>query len=220
VTSPTRLVLVRHGESNATVARIIGGMRTCSGLSPLGVRQAEALRDRLASTGELASVDVLLSSTMPRAVETAEIIAPALGGLVLEQVADLREHDPGEADGLTFDEYVERYGVPDFEKDPYLPLSPGGETVASFHLRAGTALHGVARALAGRTIVVVCHGGVVDVALRSFLRLAIVGGFELETRNTSLTELVHLESGRWRLVRYNDAAHLAGLPVDSRVGDR
>jgi asparagine synthase (glutamine-hydrolysing) len=39
----TRFVLVRHGESNATVARTIGGYRTCRGLSPLGRKQA--LRD-------------------------------------------------------------------------------------------------------------------------------------------------------------------------------
>jgi probable phosphoglycerate mutase len=212
---PTRLVLVRHGESNVTVARIIGGMRTCSGLSPLGVRQAEALRDRLSTTAELGTVDVLVSSTMPRALETAEIIAPACGGLVVEQVADLREHEPGEADGLSFDAYVERYGVPDFEKDPYVPMAPGGESLAGFHLRAATALHGITRALAGRTVVVVCHGGVVDVALRSFMRLGVVGSFELWTHNTSLTELVQLESGRWRLARYNDAAHLAGLPAST-----
>jgi len=217
VPEPTRLVLVRHGESNATVARIIGGMRSCSGLSPLGVRQVEALRDRLLATGELGTVDVLLSSTMPRALETARILAPALGDLPVEAVDDLREHDPGEADGLSFDEYVDRYGVPDFERDPYLPLSPGGESMASFHLRAATALHGLARAHAGATLVVVCHGGIVDVALRSFLRLGVVGGFELWTRNTSLTELVQLESGRWRLARYNDAAHLFGLPEATRA---
>jgi probable phosphoglycerate mutase len=209
---PTRLVLVRHGESNATVARVIAGMRTCSGLSPLGIRQAEALRDRLASTGELGVVDNLLSSTMPRALETAEVLAPAFGDLVVERVADLREHDPGEADGLTFDAYVERYGVPDPERDAYVPISPGGESLAAFHLRAATALHGIARALAGRTVVVVCHGGIVDAALRSFLGLGLVGGFELWTRNTSLTELALLPTGRWRLVRYNDSAHLAGLP--------
>ena len=36
MTEPTRLVFVRHGESNTTVARVIGGYRTCSGLSPVG----------------------------------------------------------------------------------------------------------------------------------------------------------------------------------------
>ena len=73
----TRLVLIRHGESVATVERRIGGVRTCAGLSPLGRKQAEALAARLARTGEL-KADAVVASTMRRAVETAEIIAPAL----------------------------------------------------------------------------------------------------------------------------------------------
>jgi len=212
MSKPTRLVLIRHGESRVTVARVIGGSRTCTGLSELGVRQAEALRDRLTATGELDGADVLVSSTLPRARETAEIVAPALGGLPVEEIDDLREHDPGEADGLSFDEFVERYGSPDLEQDPYLPLSPGGESLAGFHVRAATALHALVRANEGRTVVVACHGGVIDAALRSFLRLPAVGAFDLFTKNTALTELVRAPSGRWRLLRYNDAAHLAGLP--------
>ena len=62
--TPTTLVLIRHGESNVTVNRVIGGYRTCSGLSELGRRQADRLRDRLATTGELAA-DVLIASKAP-----------------------------------------------------------------------------------------------------------------------------------------------------------
>jgi probable phosphoglycerate mutase len=43
------------------------------------------------------------------------------------------------------------------------------------------------------------------------VRAPITGDFELFTTNTSLTELMLVRPGRWRLVRYNDAAHLAGL---------
>ena len=50
-TTPTRLILIRHGESRTTVDRVIGGPRTCSGLSDLGRRQTERLRDRLAESG-------------------------------------------------------------------------------------------------------------------------------------------------------------------------
>ena len=52
--SPTRLVLIRHGESRSTVDRVVGGHRSCNGLTDKGVRQAKALRDRLARTRELA----------------------------------------------------------------------------------------------------------------------------------------------------------------------
>ena len=60
------------------------------------------------------------------------------------------------------------------------------------------------------TIVVVCHGGVIDVGLRALLNLPIVGSFVLKTVNTSLTELSRL-GAIWRLLRYNDAAHLRDL---------
>ena len=78
--SDTRLVLVRHGESNATVSRSVGGPRTCTGLSPLGRIQAERLRDRWLRHPEV-NVDVLMSSAFPRARETAQVIAPALGSM-------------------------------------------------------------------------------------------------------------------------------------------
>lgn len=207
------MVLVRHGESQVTVDRVVGGLNTCTGLSTLGRRQADALRRRLATTGEIAA-DVLVSSTMPRARETAEIIAPALSLDVVED-AELCEHHPGEGDGLTFTTFVERYGSPDFERDPYLPMSPGGESVFEFHFRVGRALHRLAKEHEGRSVVVACHGGVVDVAMRSLLRLPMVGQFDLYTQNTSLTEFSRREGREsWRLVRYNDVAHLAGLQAD------
>ena len=104
----TRIVLIRHGESNVTVQRVLGGPRTCSGLSDLGKMQAERLRDRLANTQEL-QCDVLYSSGYPRAKETAEIIAPALSSLAINIDTRFGEHDPGpECDGLTFAEFVRR----------------------------------------------------------------------------------------------------------------
>ena len=201
------MVLVRHGESVATVERFIGGLRSCRGLSDAGRRQSVALRDRLIRTGEIAA-DLLVTSTMPRARETAEILAPAFGEIPFVEDPGLAEHDPGpECDGLTFDEFVARHGHVDWATEPYLHGFPGGETVAAFHLRAATALAELLAAHDDHTVVAVCHGGVIDVALRALLNLPIVGSFVLETVNTSLTELSR-HGALWRLVRYNDAAHL------------
>jgi hypothetical protein len=47
------------------------------------------------------------------------------------------------------------------------------------------------------------------------LQMHQTGKFELHTLNTSLTELVHVEGSKWRLVRYNDAAHLVDLQPDA-----
>jgi 2,3-bisphosphoglycerate-dependent phosphoglycerate mutase len=208
----TRLVLVRHGESQVTLRRIIGGQRSCTGLSDLGRRQVAALRDRLSRTGEIRA-DVLYASAYPRAIETAEIIAPALGvngdGLDVKVEPGFGEHDPGpDCDGLPFDEYVERFGRPDWESDPHAVLFPGGETIAEFHHRIGATVRATIEAHRGETIVVACHGGVIDAALRIALRTPATGGFEVYTRNATITELLHVGPGRWRLERYNDGAHL------------
>lgn len=210
--APTRLVLIRHGESRVTVDRVIGGKRSCDGLSDLGRRQAEALRRRLEASREVVP-DLLVASDFPRAIETAELVAPAWGRPEIVIDPGFGEHDPGpEIDGLTFDEYLERYGVPDWSEDPHAEVFPGGETVAVFHRRVVGALTETLGRAEGRTVVVSCHGGVVDAAFRHLLGARTVGGFELHTVNTSITEFVSTTTGRWRLVRYNDAAHLVGLP--------
>ncbi|MET0324324.1 MAG: histidine phosphatase family protein [Ilumatobacteraceae bacterium] len=212
---PTRLVLVRHGESRASVARSIGGPRTCAGLSELGREQCERLAARLIETSELTDV-VLYASAYPRARETAELLAPAFKDPEVHIEAGFGEHDPGpDSDGLTFDEFIARHGMPDWESDPHAVTFPGGETLAELHHRVGIAVRDVVTAHPGRTIVVCCHGGVVNAILRMALRTPTTGGFELFTTNTSITELLLVRPGRWRLVRYNDAAHLAGLPIET-----
>ena len=210
---PTRLLLVRHGESNVTVNRQIGGPRTCSGLSDLGRLQAQRLRDRVAA-GELPAIDELWASTMPRARETAEVVNEALG-LELQIELDFEEFRPGDADGMLFVDYVEQYGMIDQMADPYKELAAGGESRASFFLRVGRAFDDLVAIRAGKTLMVVCHGGVVDVVFRRLLGLHSEAPFQLWTTNTSVTEFITTSHGprrAWRLGRYNDASHLHGLP--------
>jgi probable phosphoglycerate mutase len=213
-------VLIRHGESQTSIARIVGGPRSCTGLSELGRRQCERLATRLRETGELAGA-VLYASDYRRAIETAELIAPAIGDPSVQVEAGFGEHDPGpDCDGLTFDQFVEWHGMPDWENDPYAVTFPGGETLAELHHRVGVTLQAVMARHGGGTLVVCCHGGVVNAVIRLALRAPVAGGFELHTANASLTELVLLRPGRWRLLRYNDTAHLTGLPAETpRAGE-
>lgn len=220
VVPETRLVLIRHGESQVSVDRVIGGFRSCGGLSELGRVQAARLRDRIARDDDL-QPDLLIASQFARADETARIIAPALGDLDIVVDEGFGEHDPGpELDGVRYEEYIDRFGTPEWDGDPHLEVFVGGETTAEFQLRVGSALSRVLREHAGRTIVVSCHAGVIDSAFRRFVNAPPTGAFVLHTLNTSITEFRHRAGDTSRLVRYNDAAHLAGLPVETprRVG--
>lgn len=193
-----------------TVRRVVGGERTCTGLSPLGVRQAEALRDRFRREGPL-RVDALLTSTLPRAFETAAIVGAVLDAEYAERDAELVEHRPGEADGVPFADFAARFDAFDLRTHPARPLAPGGESLIDFHERVVGAFSRIEQRFAGGTVMVVCHGGVIDIMFRTYLGVGMHAPFDLWTRNTSITEVVQGED-RWVLHRYNDAAHLAGLP--------
>jgi probable phosphoglycerate mutase len=205
----TRLVFVRHGHAQAAVDNVVAGARGCRGLSEAGVRQAEALRDRLRATNELRA-DVLLTSTLPRAIETADVIAPALGASSRDADCDLCELHPGECDGMEWERFRARYGF-DMEAEPERPLSPGGESLRAFQARITRALAGIIERFAGQSVVIVSHGGFVSGACHALLGAPGHGEarpFRLEPENTSLTEWHRHDDSRWVLDRYNDAAHL------------
>lgn len=220
----THLYLIRHGEAVANAENIMSGMHSDIGLTPLGITQAERLRDRLTATAEI-SADVLIASTLPRAMQTAQIIAPALG---LDIIPDdeVQEMRPGEGDGLRVKEFMEHFGpFPDAREEPYRPLSPGGDSWGSFVTRVGMALHRIVDEHDGKTVVVVCHGGVVDASLLIGLGMATVAPAigQFHTHNTAITEWErgllssHSHIKRWRLIRYNDDLHTRDIGLAGRT---
>lgn len=213
--TPTRLVLIRHGESASNAGGWLSGQDTCGGLTDLGIAQAEALQIRLLSDPDLRP-DRVVVSTMPRAVHTAEIAAEPTG-LPVEQFADLMERTSGEAEGLTIEEYTERYGKPPWT-DWANPLSPGGESGAEFSARVRAAMDRVAAEGEGRTTWVVCHGGVImATAVGRWPGSEMSGLTDLSTIplaspvNSSISEWTVNPDGGWRMVRYNDHTHLVGV---------
>ena len=225
----THLYLIRHGEAYTNVERdgsgTVPGLRGDKGLTPRGRAQAERLRDRLARTGEM-HADALLASTFARAFQTAEILAPALGLPIIPD-DDLQEMRSGdEVDGMTERELLQRYTIPNYRETPYARLAPGAENWGEFVLRVGTMLDRVAREYAGKTVVLVTHGGVIDLSIIVFFHAQTLTPppFALYTHNTSITEWELEQSGgfherertasvaHWRLVRYNDDYHIRDLP--------
>jgi len=213
----TRIVLVRHGESRAQELGFLGGHVGCQGLSGRGRDQVGALRDRLTASGELADATALYASVMPRAVETAEILAGALDGLDVRPECGFCEGHPGEADGLTWAELDERYPSDGWDADSR--RAPGWETWREMAERVAGALESVVQRHAGETVVVVCHGGVVVHSMMHFLSLDEVATHSrawLSPDNTSLTEWRFAPNPYQKgtlpveLVRFNDFGHLAG----------
>jgi probable phosphoglycerate mutase len=217
-----RLILVRHGDAHAGFHGVIGGVTGCTGLTDLGRAQAAALRDHLSATGRVRA-DVLVASVLPRAVETATIIAPGLGLEITAHECDLCEVHPGEADGLTWTEYATRYGSFDMESEPDRVFAPAGESWNSFHERVGLTLERFAHEYAGdRTVVAVCHAGVIMASMRVLLGIPHPGtGARLRPTNTGLTEWEHdPSSGRWTLHGFNETSHLATLAATVGTHER
>ena len=179
LTWPSRVLIVRHGESAGNVARVsaeaaglfsVGlNMRDVDiPLSDLGRRQAQALGRWINAAGEEERPDVILASPYERAEKTAALIA---GELKLEKTKmrlifdeRLREREFGWIEGLTRKGIIDRYPA---ESESYTKVGkfyyrpPGGESWCDVILRLRSFLDTLARDYHGRRVMVVCHTVVV-----------------------------------------------------------
>jgi len=208
----TELFLIRHGQSVANVTPVVGGMRGDAGLTDLGRQQAELLEERLRA--ERFEADVLYTSTLPRALETSEFVARALDQSAVGD-DELQELRPGVADGLSHADWRARYSPAseDSIPDPFELFSPGGESWATFLVRAGAALSSLITRHEDERVVAVTHGGVVEASFYLALGLGATSvRTTFATSNTSITHWQHQQSPTghraWRLVAFNDARHL------------
>jgi broad specificity phosphatase PhoE len=205
-----RLYLVRHGESEANLAGLLQG-QTHGALTAAGRDAAGRLGRALASLSVSDRPTAILTSDLRRAVETAEIIAEALG-VTPHLFPDAREWNVGVLDGLpaaALVEAIQRSGLPATEFAP-----SGGESLSQLRARAIQTLaalaqeaadsaHGAART---RTLLV-SHGDFIRMAIGAAASMPIDAANSLKLRNTSLTEFT-LSNGTWRVERIGDASHL------------
>lgn len=156
----TVLLLARHGETDwNAVGRWQG--RADPPLNDRGRSQAAALAATLLG----AHVDAVVSSTLARAAETADIVAASLGLLPVARDADLGEIDVGSWSGLTRAEVAERFPE-GFARWQAGDIGHDGETREQLAARVVAALHRVAAAHAGGRVLVVTHGGAIRAARR------------------------------------------------------
>jgi probable phosphoglycerate mutase len=194
------LVLVRHAEPVRTPAGSVNGPAD-PGLTPLGLEQADRLAAWLASE----PIDVVLSSPMRRARETAEPIAAALG-IGVEIVDGLIEYDSTSADYIPTEELQAT-------NDPrWLAMVEGrweelgADPAHVFKARVAQCVDEIVDRFPGRRVVAVCHGGVVNCALASILDIDRYLWFE--PYYTSISRVVASRSGVRSVVSLNERAHL------------
>lgn len=204
-----RLATVRHGQTVENARGRWQGLRD-SPLTDEGRQQAMALGERLKPQGPWTAI---YTSPLGRAVESAGLLAAALGAPVLPPERDLREYDFGAWDGLTPAELAARGFWTAVGRDAEF-TPPGGEPFAAAARRLTAALARIASAHAGDDIVVVTHG----LALAAGLALMLTG----DARNAARYAL---PNGGLALVRMDIGAPPAGQlvaidgPMSCGMGD-
>jgi uncharacterized phosphatase len=193
-TDITTICLIRHGETDWNVARRYQGWVDIP-LNAVGLAQAETVAGVIAA-GE-PGWDVIVSSPLSRALQTARAIAAATGHAEILEDPDLRERGYGEAEGLTLEEREARWVGPEW---------PGLEPYEAMQERAVAGIERVASVHAGKRILVVSHGGFINAVLNS------VSGGEHGTGvtvilNTARTTL-HRTGDGWAIETVTDASHL------------
>jgi broad specificity phosphatase PhoE len=151
--SPARLILVRHGESEGNRDRTFTQNADVA-LTPVGREQARAAAHRMVPRYGPSRI---VASPYTRARQTAEIIADVLG-LSIELDAAFREQSFGVFAGQPYDALLSDAAYHDGPRWNWRP--EGGESLNDVYERVVPALDRVARAAAGQDVVIVSHGGV------------------------------------------------------------
>ena len=201
----TQLLLIRHGETTWNAEHRIQGQLDIP-LSPLGVLQSARLAECLANE----PIDAVYSSGQSRAWLTAAPLAARLG---LEVIAEprLRERSFGIFEGLTLDEAAERYPL-EFkkwrERDPaWRP--EGGESGQQLIDRVLSAVSDIGIKHPSQTVVLVSHGGVLDVLYRAARLLEWHAPREHQMLNAAINRLTTSATPlQLSIERWGDVAHL------------
>jgi len=202
--SPARLLLVRHGQSTWNREHRIQGQLDPP-LSDEGRGQARRVGRRLANHRFAG----FYSSDLERAYETARLIGEA-AGLSATTAVGLREIYLGEWEGLTTEELAQRFpkAWARWNKEPSWDVVPGGEGAVPFEARVNAELDSILSRHEHGNVLVVTHGGVIQVALHRVIGRPNHGLFPFRIENASIST-IEKRNGRFVISGVNDTGHLA-----------
>ena len=206
----TRIIAVRHGETAWNVDTRLQGHLDIE-LNDKGLWQAQRVAQALAQE----QIGAVYSSDLARAWQTAQAIAEH-HGLTVQPEPRLRERAFGDFEGRTFldierelPEQAERWR----KRDPEFAPPGGGESLLQFRARVTAAVAHLAARHPGELLVLVAHGGVMDLLYRA------ATGQELQAPRTWLLGNAHINRMLWTgqgltLVGWADDGHLDDGALD------
>jgi probable phosphoglycerate mutase len=212
----TRLIAVRHGETAWNVESRLQGQLDVP-LNDRGHEQARRTAHWLAED----QPDVVVSSDLARAKATAQAIA-SFNRCPLLLDPGLRERSFGSFQGMTHLEVAERWPAESLRwKSRDSDFSPGdGESLRVFFARCIDATLRIAEAHAGKTVILVAHGGVMDCLYRAASRIPLDAPRIWSLDNAAINRMLHTSSGLM-LVGWNDTSHLdVNAPTLDESADR
>lgn len=208
----TRFCLVRHGETDWNAERRLQG-HTDIDLNARGFAQAEQMARAIKRIN--LAFDVLFTSDLQRAAKTAKAIEQLFSTSAITN-AGLRERHLGALQGLTTDE------APQLEPDLWRShLSRnvteelrGGESIQQFADRINTALEKIRKQYLGKTVLLVSHGGALDMMYRIASNQPLDAEKAVAVPNASLNWISH-DGQSWKVDGWADTSHLENLALDN-----
>ena len=207
---PTRILAIRHGETAWNVDTRLQGHLDIP-LNDVGLRQAQHLAQALVQRD---AIDAIYASDLSRAHTTAQAIAKAMGQTVTAHPG-LRERHFGAFQGRTFAEIEAE--LPEHawhwrKRTPDWTPPDGGESLMAVHERIVATVDELAARHPGQQVVMVAHGGVLDILYRAATRVPLDAPRSWQMGNAAINRLLYSPSG-FTLVGWDDDAHLAPPPA-------
>ena len=208
---PTRILAIRHGETAWNVDTRLQGHLDIP-LNDVGLRQAQHLAQALVQRD---AIDAIYASDLSRAHDTAQAIAQRVGQNVTTHVG-LRERHFGQFQGRTFAEIETE--LPEHawhwrKRTPDWTPPDGGESLIALRERIVSTVDELAVGHPGQQIVVVVHGGVLDILYRAATHLDLQAPRTWALTNTAVNRLLWTPQGL-SLVGWGDTSHLDAVAKD------
>jgi probable phosphoglycerate mutase len=205
--TPTVLCLVRHGETVWNAEGRIQGQFDVP-LSEVGLAQAEALAAAL----ENERFDAIYSSDLERVRQTAQPVAHRLGLPILLEPG-LRERHYGKFQTIGYRE-AKQLHPEEFARmsarDPEFDFGGTGESLRAFAERIGTTLRAIVARHAGGRVLVLTHGGVLDIAHRLVHGRTLDARRDYELPNAGLN-WVEVREDIWTVLAWGITTHLPSV---------